>query len=441
LVGAVQKLKLIYIIIDGMGGLPLMELGNKTSLEVAETPYMDFLAKNGKTGLMYTVRKGIAPESDVAVVSVLGYDPFKYHVSRGVLEAVGAGLDFKNGDLAIRANFGTLTENKSSLLDRRAGRNLKSEEADNLVNAINSQVQLEAYPVSLELKSTVTYRAVLVMRSEKGRLSGNISNTDPAYKRISGLGVANLDYEMILKTCLPLDNTKEAKISAALINEFTQKATSVLDKHEINQRRVKEGKLKANVLLSRDAGSMLPNFPSISELFGLSFVCLADMNVERGISKLAGMSLVDLPLPSKSLESDCKLRIKKLFDVIHLYDSFYIHIKGPDEPGHDGDYKLKSDLIATIDKHFVGEMLKRISLDDYTVCITADHSTPCVLKSHSDDPVPVLIAGNKVKSDRVQSFSEKECKFGDLGVLTQGTELIPLLVRFIDEKKVFRNIN
>ncbi len=423
-------MKLIYIIIDGMGDLPIEELDGKTPLEAADTPYMDSLAKNGKTGLMYTMGKGMAPESDVAVVSILGYDPFKYHVSRGALEAVGAGLDMNSGDLALRCNFGTLAPDKS-IIDRRTGRNLTQEEADELAQAINEQVQLESYPVSLQIKSTATYRAALVIRSEGKRLSGNISNTDPAYKRINGVGVADLEAEMILKTCNPLDESEEAKISAELVNEFTQKATPVLDQHEVNRRRVKEGKLKANVILSRDAGSMVPKFPHLSELYGLSFVCLADMNVEKGISSLVGMSLVDIPPPSKNLEKDCKLRVKKLFEVLPHYDCFYIHIKGPDEPGHDGDFNLKSELIATVDKHFVGNMLQQINLEDYIVCITADHSTPCTLKAHSDDPVPLLIAGNKLKGDGVQRFSEKECKLGELGVLSKGTELMPRLVKYV----------
>ena len=424
-------MKLIYTIIDGMGDTPIEELGGKTPLEAAETPYMDSLAKNGKTGLMYTVGKGMAPESDVAVVSILGYDPFKYHVSRGALETVGAGLKMRSGDLALRCNFGTLAADNSSIIDRRAGRNLTQKEADELAQAINEEVQLESYSASLQLKSTATYRAALVIRSEAGMLSGNISNTDPAYKRINSVGVADLEAEMIMKTCNPLDDTEEAKISAELVNEFTRKATPVLDQHEVNRRRAKEGKLKANVILSRDAGSMVPKFPLLKELYGLDFVCLADMNVERGISSLAGMSLVDLPLPSKNLESDCKLRIKKLFEVLPHYDCFYIHIKGPDEPGHDGDFNLKSKLISVVDKHFVGEMLQKINLEDHIVCITADHSTPCKLKAHSDDPVPLLISGNRLQADMVQRFSEKDCKMGELGVLTQGTELMPKLVNYL----------
>lgn len=426
-------MKLIYIIIDGMGDLPIEELGYRTPLEAAETPYMDSLAKTGKTGLMYTVGKGIAPESDAAVVSILGYDPFKYHVSRGILETVGAGLEIENGDLALRCNFGTLAADKISIVDRRAGRDLTQEESDELAQAINDMVQLESYPASLEIKSTVAYRAALVIRSEK-ELSGNISNTDPAYKRINGMGVADLEAEMFLKTCKPLEESEEAKIAAKLVNEFTRKAMVVLDQHEVNKRRVKQGKLKANVVLSRDAGNMVPKFPPLSEIYGLDFVCLADMNVERGISRLAGMSLVDLPIPSKSLVKDCELRVKELFEILPRYDFFYIHIKGPDEPGHDGDFELKSRLIGVVDEHFVGEMLQQINLEDYVVCITADHSTPCKLKAHSDDPVPFLVAGNKLQGDRAKRFSEKECKIGEIGVLPKGTELMPRLIKYVKEQ-------
>jgi 2,3-bisphosphoglycerate-independent phosphoglycerate mutase len=426
-------LKLIYIIIDGMGDVPIEELDNKTPLEAAETPYMDSLAKTGKTGLMYTVGKGIAPESDVAVVSILGYNPFKFHVSRGALESVGAGLEMSNGDLALRCNFATLADDGNSIIDRRAGRDLTQEEADELARALNGQVQLESCQYSLQIKSTATYRAALVIQSEEKQFSGNISNTDPAYKRINGVGVADLEAEMVLKTCEPLDKSEEAKISAELVNEFTRKAMPVMDQHEVNKKRLEEGKLKANVILSRDAGSMVPQFPSLSELYGLSFVCLADMNVERGISRLAGMSLVDLPLPSESLEKDCELRVKKLFEALPHYDCFYIHIKGPDVPGHDGDFDLKSKLISTVDEYFVGEMLQRINLEDHVVCITADHATPCKLKAHSDDPVPILVAGNKLQGDMVQRFSEKECKMGELGVLSKGTELMPRLVKYLKE--------
>lgn len=423
-------LKLIYVVIDGMGDRPLNELGDKTPLEAAYTPHMDSLAKLGKTGVMYTVGKGIAPESDVAVVSILGYDPFEYHVSRGVLEAIGAGMIMENGDLALRCNFATLASN-NYIVDRRAGRDLTQQEGDELAQTINEQLCLESYSAAVHLKSTAAYRAALVIKSEQTDLSGNIDNTDPAYKRIDGIGVADLDADMILKTCTPFDETKEAEISAKLVNEYTQKSIAILDDHKVNKKRVKEGKLKANVMICRDAGSSVPQFPFLCDKYNLSFVCLADMNVERGISQLAGMSLVDLPLPSKDLEYDCKLRLKKLLQVISDHDVFYVHIKGPDEPGHDGNGILKSQLISIIDEHLVGRILEQISLDDTIICITADHSTPCNLKAHSADPVPVLISGNKLQADTVRRFSEKECTKGELGILSKGTELMPLLVGYI----------
>ena len=425
-------MKLIYVVIDGMGDLPIEELGNKTPLEAADTPNMDFLAKTGKTGLMYTVGKGVAPESDVAVVSILGYNPFKYYASRGVFEALGAGLIMKDGDLALRCNFATLGPNKT-IIDRRVGRSLTSEEATELAKAINEQIKLESHPASFQFKNTLSHRGALIIRSKEKKLSGNITNTDPAYTRIQGIGVAEPEAKMILKKCKPLDKTEEAKISASLVNEFTQKTITILDQQEVNKKRVKERKLKANVILTRDAGHRLPRFPHLDQQYGFSFVCLADMPVERGISKLAGMHMVDLPPPSKNLEKDCKLRVEKLLETLPLCDCFYIHIKGPDEPGHDGNFNLKTNLIATVDKHFVGKMLQEINLEDHVICVTADHSTPCKLKAHSDDPVPLLLSGNKIQADKVQRFSEKECKKGELGILPHGTELMPKLIRHLKE--------
>lgn len=426
-------MKLIYVVIDGMGDLPIKELGNETPLGAAETPNMDHLAKNGKTGLMYTVGKGIAPESDVAVISILGYDPFKYSTGRGVLEAIGAGIPIGNGDLALRCNFATLGEGKK-IVDRRAGRDLTSKEAKALSQVINKKLRLETHPASFEFRSTIGHRAVLVIKSLKKPLSSKISNTDPAYARVEDLGVAETKVEMLVKECQPLDNSQEAKVSATLVNEFVEKSHKVLENHEVNKRRVAEGKLKANLILTRDAGHLLPNFFNIGEKYNLRFACLADMPVERGISKLAGMHLVVLPPPSVDLKQDCLLRVKKLLGLLGSYDCFYVHMKGPDEPAHDGNFQLKAQMIAAIDKYFFGELLPKIKLKDCLVCVTADHSTASKLKVHSDDPVPLLISGNRIEGNKVKKFSEKTCKKGSLGVLEHGFELMPKLIGFLKPK-------
>jgi len=429
-IAASRILKLIYVIIDGMGDLPIKELGDKTPLEVAETPNMDLLAKNGKTGLMYTVEKGVAPESDVAVISILGYDPFKYSTGRGVLEAIGAGLTVNDGDLVLRCNFATLGRGKE-IIDRRVGRNLTMEEATDLSKAANEKVKLESYPVDFEFKSTLGHRAVLVVKSRKKPLSSNITNTDPAYSRVEGLGIAEAKAEMLLKKCEPMDKTEEAKASANLVNEFTEKSHKVWDKHETNKRRAAEGKLKANVILTRDAGHLLPKFFSINEKYSVRFVSLTDMPVEKGISRLVGMHTVVIPPPTQDLKKDCELRVKQLLGLLSDYDCFYIHIKGPDEPGHDGDFNLKVNTISIIDKYFFGKLLPNLRAEEFVVCVTSDHSTPCELKAHSDDPVPVLISGDKIKADNLTKFSEKECKNGSLGILNRGTELMPKLISLI----------
>lgn len=423
-------MKLIYVVIDGLGDLPIRELGNETPLGAASTSSLDYLARRGKTGLMYTVGKGIAPESDVGVISILGYNPFKYATGRGVLEAVGSGVKMKNGDLALRCNFATMGKN-GGIIDRRAGRDLTNEDASKLCKAVNEKVKLESYPAEFELRNTVGYRAVVVIRSRDEPLTSVITNTDPAYKRLEKLGVVDEKARMVLKKCEPLDRSRAAKVSAALVNELTMKSHRVLGSHQLNKRRAAEGKLKANVLLSRDAGHLLPELFNINERYGARFACLADMPVERGIAKLAGMSLVDLPPPSADLKSDCMVRIRKLFEVMPRFDCFYIHIKGTDEPGHDGNYRLKKQLITVIDGFFFGELLKKIDLTSYVICVTADHSTPCTLKGHSDDPVPVLISGDRIQNDDTEKFSEKECRKGDLGMLVHGTELMPKVMAFV----------
>jgi 2,3-bisphosphoglycerate-independent phosphoglycerate mutase len=425
-------LRLLYVVIDGMGDLPITKLGNKTPLGAAETPNMDFLAKNGKAGLMYSVRKGVAPESDVAVISLLGYDPFAYSTGRGVIEAVGAGISVKDGDLALRCNFATLGQG-NTIIDRRVRRTLNTEEAATLSRAANVEVKLQSCPATFEFKNTLGHRAVLVMKSREKCLSSNITNSDPAYNVVNGIGVATPNVKMVLKKCKPTDDTEEARNAAVLVNEFIEKTHELWENHEVNKKRAAEGKLKANVVLTRDAGHLLPKFFNINEKYHVRFAALVDMTAEKGIAELAGMQASLLPPPSNDLKKDCELRVEKIVDLLPRYDCFYIHLKGPDEPGHDGNCQLKTDVISTIDEHFFGGLLQKITLKDYVICVTSDHATPCSLKVHSDTPVPVLISGGRIKGDKISKFSESECKNGSLGVLDRGCELMPKLMKLLRE--------
>jgi 2,3-bisphosphoglycerate-independent phosphoglycerate mutase len=423
-------MKLIYTVIDGMGDLPAEELGSQTPLEAAHTPSMDFLAKTGQTGLMYPVKKGLAPESDVAVISILGYDPFKYSTGRGPLEACGAALPFKDGDLAVRCNFATQGHGQA-IVDRRAGRDLTHKEATQLAQAVNEETRLDAYPAKFTFRNTIGHRAVMVIQSREAPLSGKVTNTDPAYTREQGLGVAKAKTAMVLQECRPLDNTAAAKASASLVNEFVRKSHEVLDSHDVNRRRAVEGKLKANVILTRDAGHLLPRLFNINEKYALRFAALTDMPVEIGIAKTAGMHMIPLPPPSTDYEGDFTLRAELLLHSLPHHDCFYIHLKGPDEPGHDGNLELKKRILTLIDKHFFGNLLHALDLQRHVVCVTADHSTPCRLMAHSDDPVPLLIASGKSTGDNVARFSEAECRNGSLGVLDRGVELMPRLIQLV----------
>jgi len=417
--------RVLYVILDGLGDRPLRELGDRTPLEAAVTPNLDRLADGGRQGTVITVGKGIAPESDVAVMAILGYDPMRYHAGRGPLEALGAGLRFRDGDLALRGNFATVGEGWS-IVDRRVGRNLTSPEARALADAVTEQVRLQQGPADFVVRASRGHRCAVVIYPREGRLSAQISNTDPAYARLQGLGVARAVAGTTVEECQPLDDSSEAWIAAELVNEFTRKSREVMESHAVNQRRRLEGKMPGNAILVRDAGDHLPEVPSIQERFGLEFGCFVEMPVERGIATLLGMTVIEVPPSEGNVEAVYREWAHRAADEITRHGGLYLHLKGPDEPGHDGDAAAKRDIIALIDRAFFGELVPRLDLREVLIAVTADHATPCGLKAHSDDPVPLLVAGGGVKSDGTHRYSEREAAAGDLGTLT-GVDIMPLL--------------
>jgi len=368
--------KILYIVLDGLGDLPIPELDNKTPLEAAITPHMDRLAKDGRTGIVYPVDKGIAPESDIAVISLLGYDAEKYYTGRGPLESFAEGLKVEPGNLALRINFATVDKDGKSILDRRVGRNLTTDEAGALSREINSKVKLSS--ATFEFKNTVGHRGVLVIYHQNKRLSGWITNTDPAYAREGVFGIAKEKFPNQLADSFPMDKFKdlaEVKLSADLLNEFTLKSHQILSQSVINQKRLAQNKLPANIILSRDAGDHLPDFPSIESLYNLRFGSFVQMPVEKGIALLTGIEVVDVPHSSGDLEVDYSIWAKIALQKIVDFDGLYIHIKGPDEPAHDGNFKKKVEIITIIDKFFFEPLLKKLNLKQTILAVTADHST------------------------------------------------------------------
>jgi 2,3-bisphosphoglycerate-independent phosphoglycerate mutase len=412
--------RLLYVCLDGLGDDAVPALGDRTPLEAARTPFMDALAAQGRTGTVVTVGPGIAPESDIAVFAILGYDPREEHPGRGVVEAVGAGMDFRDGDLAYRVNFATADWPR--IVDRRVGRDLTTDHARALAAEVNEKLKLPG--ATFELRSTVEHRGVLVIRAEEGPLSAQVTNTDPAYRKEGSLGVALETFELEVARCEPLESTDAARRAAELTNAFVEGAAKILDASEVNARRRRNGKLPANLVLTRDGGDHIPKLQPIKERFGPTWGCFVEMPVERGIAMLLGMASVDAP--RLSAEADYARWADLASEALDGFDALYVHIKGPDVPAHDGRAEDKRDVIEVIDRAFFGEVLPMIDRSRTIVAVTADHSTSCVRKAHTAEPVPLLVSGGPVQPDGSTSFGERACAAGSLGHL-RGVDIVPRL--------------
>jgi 2,3-bisphosphoglycerate-independent phosphoglycerate mutase len=410
--------RLLYVCLDGLGDDPIPELGGLTPLEAAPTPVLDTLAERGATGTVVTAGPGIAPESDVGVFGILGYDPKEEHPGRGVLEAIGSGVEFHDGDLALRVNFATAEW--PHIIDRRVGRDLSSDEARSLAAEVNEKLSLPG--ATFELRATVEHRGALVIRD--GELSGEVSNTDPAYGKEGHLGVALERFESEVARCRPLEDTEEARRAAELTNAFVEGSAKILDGSDVNVARRREGRLPANLILTRDGGSRLPALEPIRDRFGPSWGCFAEMPVERGIATALGMTAI--AAPRLVTEDDYARWAVLAADALEGFDALYVHIKGPDVPAHDGRAEDKRDVIALIDGAFFAEALPRIDPVRTVVAVTSDHSTSCIRKAHTADPVPLVVSGSGVRADGSASFGERACSEGSLGVVA-GVAVLPRL--------------
>ena len=411
---------IVMVVLDGASG----RVGDeKSPLEAASTPNLDALTGRGSMGRMYTVGEGIAPESDAGVFSLLGYDPLETHLSRGLVESLGAGLEFHDGDLALRAGFATVKNDK--LVDRRAGRNLSTPEAQELGAALNRELRLKS-GVQFVFKPTVGHRAVVVFRANGRRFSSNISNFDPAYVRKGNISLAQPGVkEYDIPRCDPLDRSDEAVVSAALVNEFGFKARTILDHHPVNETRRRKGMVPANFVLMRDAGTSKPRVKGFRAKWGLDPLMIADLPAELGIGRLLGMDVRELE-PGTGPD-DYRERAELVLDSVVRFGFVYVHLKGPDEPGHDGLFDLKKQRIEEIDRGFFSVLAKSARLSDMVVAVTCDHSTPVEDRGHGDDPVPILVLGGSAKPNGSKRFTERDAVKGSLGTLEKGRLLLERL--------------
>ena len=420
---------MVYVLLDGVGDLPHPNLVGKTPLDAASTPNLDRLAKNGTMGQVITVGKGIAPESDIAVFNMLGYK-FKHddYAGRGVVEAIGIGIDFKDGDLALRGNFATLNDD-GVIIDRRAGRNIEKQDTEAVSNEIEEKIKFSDENATAIITPTIGHRLVIRIRSNCA-LSSNISNTDPAYGRVAGMGIAKAVTDFLkIEKCLPLDEESHTKLASKLVNELTEQSLDIMKKSKVNERRKENDKKLLNGILLRDAGNIYPKVTPINDLHSMKFSCIVDMPVEIGISKILKMKTYDA-----GGRTDYEEKAKVAAKAMDEQNAVYVHLKGPDEFGHDGDAQGKMENIEEIDKRFFGTLLDNIDSSKVAVIVSADHSTPCINKGHSADPVPLLISGDMVTNDDTQRFTEIEAKKGRIGLI-DGAQVITTGIDVIKSQK------
>ena len=417
---------IIYVLLDGVGDLPHPDLEGKTPLEAANTPNLDKIAKNGSIGQVISVGKGIAPESDIAVFNMLGYKFLHSdYVGRGVIEAIGVGIDFKDGDLALRGNFSTLND-EGTIIDRRAGRHIEREDVKEIAKEIENKINFSYPNSSVVVAPTIGHRVTVRIRTDGINLSSEITNTDPAYARVDGMGVAKAvgDF-MRIEKCFPLEESESSKITANLVNEFTEQSLQIMKESPINQKRGEANKKKLSCILLRDAGNKYPDVTPINEKYSMKFSCIVDMPVELGISDVLKM---------KAFEAggltDYEEKARVAAKAMETQNAIYVHLKGPDEFGHDGDAIGKTKNIEEIDRRFFKTLLENIDSSKVAILISADHSTPCINKGHSDDPVPVLVSGDFLKKDGTTRMTEEQAKKGSIGLL-QGAEVVTTALNLI----------
>ena len=396
--------RILFFVLDGISDRPIH---GKTPLQDAKTPNLDELASRGISGILDTISPGIRPGSDTAHLSLLGYDPYKIYTGRGPFEAAGVGIDVKEGDVAFRCNFATLSD--GIVVDRRAGR---IRETSELAQSIRENVNLNCEFI---FKESTGHRAALVLRG-KG-LSAYVSSNDPKHENKP------------LKEFEPIK--PDAKKTVKILKDFSKQSNDVLNSHPTNVKRIKEKKHPANTILLRGAG-MVPKIESYEEKYGLKAAVIAAAGLVIGIGKMCGITHIELDGITGGVDSNVGLKIKKAVEALDDYNFVLVNIKGGDEAGHDGDFEKKKNFINKIDEAF-SDIL---GLEDTITVITADHSTPVSVMDHSADPVPIMIVGEGVRRDDVCAYDEISAAKGGLHRL-RGKDLMPILMDLINSTKKF----
>lgn len=399
-------MKYIIVLGDGMADEPVDSIGGRTALQAAQTPNMDALAKVSELGLAYMVPEGMAPGSDTANLSVLGYDPVKYYSGRSPLEALSIGVDLEDTDVSFRCNLVTLSEEEDSydkrrILDHSSGE-ISSEDAKVLVDALKEGLQKEGY----EFYAGTSYRHLLVWK--KGQVMELTPPHDILTRQIG-------DY-------LPED---------PVLREMMVKSYEILNQHPLNLKRATEGKNKANSAWFWGAGTR-PALTSFSEKTGKKGVMVSAVDLLKGIAAGAGMKNLTVEGANGGLHTNYKGKAQAATDaLLKEGDDFaYIHVEAPDEMGHQGNIQNKIEAIEYIDDQVIGTVRKAFSEagEEYRMLVLPDHPTPVSVRTHTGGPVPYMLYDSRKEKTGCASYDEDTAKSSGL-VYREGYQLISHLLQ------------
>jgi 2,3-bisphosphoglycerate-independent phosphoglycerate mutase len=395
-----NEMKHIIILGDGMADWPVKSLGDKTLLQYAKTPYMDMLARMGRNGRLQTVADGFHPGSEVANLSVLGYNLPKVYEGRGALEAASIGIDLKPGEMAMRCNLicidGEVIKNHSS-------GHISTEEADVLIQYLQEELGSD----KVCFHTGVSYRHLLVIKGGNKQLDCTPPHDVPLQP---------------FRPLLVKPLQTEAEDTASLINELILKSQELLKNHPINLKRIADGKDPANSIWPWSPGYR-PQMETLSDTFpGIkSGAVISAVDLIRGIGYYAGLRRLEVEGATGLYDTNYENKVAAALDALKKDDFVYLHIEASDEAGHEGDVDLKIKTIENLDSRAVGPIYEAVKDWDEPVAIAVlpDHPTPCELRTHTKDPIPFLIWYPGIEADSVQTYDEVAACEGSYGLLKE----------------------
>lgn len=400
-------MKYLIILGDGMSDEPLAGYGNKTPLQMAEKPHIDWLAKNGNSGLFKTVPETMHPGSEIANMAVLGYDVEKVFEGRGVLEAASMGIDLQPGDLALRCNLLTIEDKK--IKNHSAG-HISNDEASELIHFLNEKLGSKA----VQFYSGVSYRHLLVVKNG----IKHMQCTPP--HDVTGTPFK----EVLIKSI-----NETAQSTTDLLNSLIMESQHLLENHPVNVTRRKNGKEPANSIWPWSPGYK-PAMPTLNEMFKIKkSAVISAVDLIHGIGVYAGMEVIHVEGATGLYNTNYEGKARAAVDALKTNDLVYLHIEASDEAGHEGDVELKTKTIEYLDKRVVKYILEETSKmkEEVAIAILPDHPTPCRLKTHTRDAVPFTIYKPGNQPDAVTVYDEFDVKKGSFGVV-KGDEFIRLFL-------------